>query len=231
MRIGRGIAVAMVAVMLVGVWASAALAKNETKKVQQSVDVLKKIMQIPEKGIPPVLLRDARAIAIIPGVIKGAFIVGGRHGTGVLSVRGEDGRWSDPVFISITGGSVGWQVGGSSTDLILVFKKLDDVDKLLKGKFTLGADAAVAAGPVGRKAGAETDVKLDTGILSYSRSRGLFAGVSLEGAALLVDDDADAAYYGKSELAAADIIAGKAGKKSAATKNLQRALTKYSVMK
>jgi len=231
MRIGRGIAVAMVAVMLVGVWASAALAKNETKKVQQSVDVLKKIMQIPEKGIPPVLLRDARAIAIIPGVIKGAFIVGGRHGTGVLSVRGEDGRWSDPVFISITGGSVGWQVGGSSTDLILVFKKLDDVDKLLKGKFTLGADAAVAAGPVGRKAGAETDVKLDTGILSYSRSRGLFAGVSLEGAALLVDDDADAAYYGKSELAAADIIAGKAGKKSVATKNLQKVLTKYSVMK
>jgi len=149
----------------------------------------------------------------------------------VLSVRGEDGRWSDPVFISITGGSVGWQVGGSSTDLILVFKKLDDVDKLLKGKFTLGADAAVAAGPVGRKAGAETDVKLDTGILSYSRSRGLFAGVSLEGAALLVDDDADAAYYGKSELAAADIIAGKAGKKSVATKNLQKVLTKYSVMK
>jgi len=231
MRIGRGISVAMVAVMLVVVWASVALAKNEAKKVQRSADVLKKIMQIPEKGIPPVLLMDARAIAIIPGVIKGAFIVGGRHGTGVVSVRGEDGRWSDPVFISITGGSVGWQVGGSSTDLILVFKKLEDVDKLLKGKFTLGADAAVAAGPVGRKASAATDVKLDTGILSYSRSRGLFAGVSLEGAALLVDDDANAAYYGKSELPAADIIAGQAGKKSAPTKNLLQVLKKYSQMK
>lgn len=231
MKIGRGISVAMVAIMLVALWAGAALAKDEAKKVQKSADVLKTIMQIPEKAIPPALLKNAKAVAIIPGVLKGAFVVGGRHGTGVLSVRNEDNSWSDPVFVSITGGSVGWQVGGSSTDLILVFKALKDVDKLLQGKFTLGADAAVAAGPVGRKLGAETDVTLQSGILTYSRSRGLFAGVSLEGAALLIDGDANAAYYGKPDLPAKEILAGKGGKKAPATKRLQQELTKYSVTK
>lgn len=231
MKICKAVTVAMAAVMLVVVWTGAAFAKNEEKKVLEAADVLKRIMKIPEKGIPPALLRDAKAIAIIPGVIKGAFVVGGRHGTGVLSVRGEDNRWSDPVFVSLTGGSVGWQVGGSSTDLVLVFKELKDVGKLLQGKFTLGADAAVAAGPVGRKASAATDVTLQSGILSYSRSRGLFAGVSLEGAALLVDNDANAAYYGRSDIPAADVLAGKAGKQSAATKNLKQVLTRYSEVK
>jgi len=231
MKIGKGISFALIALMLVGVWATAALAKNEAKTVQESADVLKEIMKIPEKGIPPALLRDARAVAIIPGVIKGAFIVGGRHGTGVLLVRGENGRWSDPIFVSITGGSVGWQVGGTSTDLILVFKSLKDVDKLRKGKFTLGADAAVAAGPVGRNAEAATDVMLKSEILSYSRSRGLFAGVALEGAALLVDDDADAAYYGRKHFGSGDILAGKGGKKAPATKHLQQLLMQYSEQK
>lgn len=231
MRTAKIVSIAMVAIMLFGVWATAAFAKNEDKKVQESADVLAKIMKIPEKGIPPVLLRDAKAIAIIPGVIKGALVVGGRHGTGVLSVRNADNSWSDPVFLSITGGSVGWQVGATSTDLILVFKEVKDVDKLLQGKFTLGADAAVAAGPVGRKASAATDVTFQTGILSYSRSRGLFAGVSLEGAALLIDEDANHAYYGKSDLAAKDILAGQGIKKAPATVNLQKALTKYSTVK
>jgi lipid-binding SYLF domain-containing protein len=231
MKIGKGISLAMVALMLVGVWATAALAKNEAKTVKESTEVLQAIMKIPEKGIPPVLLRNAHAVAIIPGVIKGAFIVGGRHGTGVILVRGENGRWSDPIFVSITGGSVGWQVGGTSTDLILVFKSLKGVEGLLKGKFTLGADAAVAAGPVGRNAEAATDVLLKSEILSYSRSRGLFAGVALEGAALLIDNDADAAYYDKKELAAADILAGKGGKKAPATKRLQQLLMQYSKMK
>lgn len=227
MSIARRISTVVVALMLVAVWAGIACAKGEAKKVQKSADVLQSIMKIPEKGIPPALLRDAKAVAIIPGVIKGAFVVGGRHGTGVLSVRNEDNSWSDPIFVSITGGSVGWQVGGTSTDLILVFKALKDVDKLLQGKFTLGADAAVAAGPVGRKVEAATDVTLQSGILSYSRSKGLFAGVSLEGAALLVDDDAAAAYYGK-EVAAKDILAGKAGKKQPAGKRLQQELARAS---
>jgi len=231
MRIVKGISTLMLAITLFAAWTGVSLANSEEQKVQEAADVLAKIMQMPEKGIPPVLLRDARAVAVIPGVIKAAFVVGGRHGTGVLSTRAEDGRWSDPVFVSITGGSVGWQVGASSTDLVLVFKKMDDVEKLLNGKFTLGADAAVAAGPVGRKASAATDVRLRSGILSYSRSRGLFAGVSLDGAALLIDDDANAAYYGKSNLSAADILAGKAGEKPAATQNLKQALENYSKMK
>lgn len=231
MKIGKAISLAMVALLLVGVWATAALAKNEAKKVQESADVLREIMRIPEKGIPPVLLRDAKAVAIIPGVIKGAFVVGGRHGSGVLSIRGEDGLWSDPIFVSITGGSVGWQVGASSTDLILVFKTLKDVDRLLQGKFTLGADAAVAAGPVGRKAEAATDVMLQSEILSYSRSRGLFAGVSLEGAALLVDEEATATYYGKEQIKAADVLAGKGGKKAPGTKKLQKLLRQYTESK
>lgn len=230
MKIGRSISLALIALLLVGSWATSALAKNEAKQVAESAKVLREIMKIPEKGIPPVLLQQAKAIAIIPGVIKGAFIVGGRHGTGVLLVRGEDGRWSDPLFVSITGGSVGWQVGGSSTDLILVFKQLKDVEGLLKGKFTLGADAAVAAGPVGRKASAATDVMLKSGILSYSRSRGLFAGVSLDGAALLVEEDSNAAYY-KEGVTSSDILAGKTGKKSPGTKKLQQLLTQYSVQK
>lgn len=228
MRIGRCIRIITVAALLAAFFACSAFAKDEAKTVRDSTDVLNKIMKIPEKGIPTALLRDAKAIAIIPGVIKGAFIVGGRHGTGVLSVHEESGRWSDPIFVSITGGSVGWQVGGTSTDLILVFKELKDVDKLLKGKFTLGADAAIAAGPVGRKVSAATDVTLKSGILSYSRSRGLFAGISLEGAALLVDDDADAAYYGVKDVAAADVLAGKAANKSPETKSLQQALSRYS---
>jgi lipid-binding SYLF domain-containing protein len=231
MKIVRSISLALIALLLVGSWATSALAKNEEKQVAESAQVLKEIMKIPEKGIPPVLLQEAKAIAIIPGVIKGAFIVGGRHGTGVLLVRGEDGRWSDPLFVSITGGSVGWQVGGSSTDLILVFKQLKDVEALLNGKFTLGADAAVAAGPVGRKASAATDVKLKSGILSYSRSRGLFAGVSLDGAALLVEEESNAAYYKKEGITSADILAGKTGKESAETEKLQELLRKYAQQK
>ena len=231
MKVGKGILLAMVALLVVGVWAAVALAKGEVKTVRESSQVLKEIMRIPEKGIPPALLRNAHAVAIIPGVIKGAFIVGGRHGTGVVLVRGENGRWSDPIFVSITGGSIGWQVGGTSTDVVLVFKSPRGVAGLLKGKFTLGADAAVAAGPVGRDAEAATDVMLKSEIMSYSRSRGLFAGLSLEGAALLIDDDADVAYYGKKGLTPAAIMDGKGGEKVPATRQLQQTLLRYSGQK
>lgn len=231
MKIGKSMCLAAVALLLVGFMAQAALAKNETKDVKDAANVIQALMKIPEQGIPPVLLRDAQAVVIVPGVIKGAFIVGGRHGTGVLLVREEGGRWSDPVFVSLTGGSIGWQVGATSTDVILVFKNRKGIEGLLKGKFTLGADAAVAAGPVGRSAEAATDIVLKSEILSYSRSRGLFAGVSLEGAALLIDDDGNAAYYGKKGIQTADILAGKGGKKAPATRKLQQLLTQYSSMK
>ena len=231
MKIRKFLTLATLAMLLVGLIATAASAVNVVKDIRDSANVLRTIMKIPEKGIPPALLRDAKAIVIVPDVIKGAFIVGGRHGTGVLLVREENGGWSDPVFVSLTGGSVGWQVGGTSTDVILVFKHRKGVEGLLKGKFTLGADAAVAAGPVGRSAEAATDVMLKSEILSYSRSRGLFAGVSLEGAALLIAEDATDQYYGKKGLHSADILAGKGGRGAPETRRLKALLAKYSSMK
>src|SRR5205085_8443482 len=132
------------------------------------------------------------AVAIIPDVIKLGFVVGGQRGHGVVIIRQADGSWRAPMFVTITGGSIGWQVGAQATDFMLVFKTQKSVEGLLRGKFTLGADAAIAAGPVGRRAGAATDAELKAEIYSYSRTRGLFAGVSLEGSALQVDDNADA---------------------------------------
>jgi lipid-binding SYLF domain-containing protein len=230
MKIGKVISLATVAMLLVGVWASAALAKNEVRTVKDAAAVMQKIQKIPEKGIPPMLLKNAKAVAIFPGVIKGAFMVGGERGRGVILVKEESGRWSNPVFLSITAGSIGWQIGGTSTDLVLVFKDLRGVQELMAGKInkvTLGADASVAAGPVGRSAEAGTDVMLKSGILSYSRTKGLFAGASLQGAALLVDNDSDAAYYGK-EVTPAEIVSGTGVKMNPATKRLQQTLMRYS---
>ena len=168
---------------------------NEINRVQSAIDVMNSIMSIPEQGIPPSLLGNAYGIAIIPSVIKAGFIVGGRYGKGVLCIRNEGGGWSNPLFISFMGGSVGYQIGAQSTDIILVFKSNRSVEAITGGKFTLGADASVAAGPVGRHAEASTDIQLKSEIYSYSRSRGLFAGVSLEGAALQVDYQSNSAFY------------------------------------
>jgi len=210
---------------------SPALANEEAKKVEEAVSVVKDIMAIPEKGIPPALLSESYAVAIIPGVIKLGFIIGGRHGSGVLLVRDKEGKWGNPLFVSFTGGSIGWQVGAQSTDVLLVFKSRKGVEGIKKGKFTLGADAAVAAGPVGRSVEAATDVKLKAEIYSYSRSRGLFAGISLEGAALQIDDDANASFYGKEAIRADDILSGKAGSASPDVVKLQKLLTEYATIK
>ncbi len=183
--------------------------KKETKVVRTAHEVIEEILAIPEKGIPPSLLENAHGIAVIPGVIKVGFVVGGRHGRGVLLIREDRGGFSNPVFVSITGGSVGWQIGAQSTDVILVFKSGKSVEGIMKGKFTLGGDAAVAAGPVGRSAEAATDVQLKAEIYSYSRSRGLFAGISVAGAALQIDDDANAEYYGREGVRPGEILEGK----------------------
>ncbi|HEY8587643.1 MAG TPA: lipid-binding SYLF domain-containing protein [Rhodanobacter sp.] len=161
-----------------------------------AVRVLNDIMQAPDKAIPQDLLRNARAIAVIPDMIKAGFIFGGRRGEGLISVKSPDGTWSNPSFITMTGGSVGFQAGVSSTDVVLIFRTQRGVDSIVGGKFTLGADASAAAGPVGRTASAATDAQLKAEIYSYSRSRGLFAGVALDGSALRIDYDANAAVYG-----------------------------------
>jgi lipid-binding SYLF domain-containing protein len=165
-------------------------------RASNAVRVLGEIMQAPDKAIPSDLLRDAKAIAVIPDMIKAGFIFGGRRGEGLISVKTRDGTWSNPSFITMTGGSVGFQAGVSSTDVILVFRTQRGVDSIVNGKFTLGADASAAAGPVGRTASAATDGQLKAEIYSYSRTRGLFGGVALDGSALRIDYDANAAVYG-----------------------------------
>lgn len=169
---------------------------REGSVVDQSTAVLEEIMVTPEKGIPASLLSDAQGLAIVPNVIKGGLGVGVRFGHGILLVRDESGKWSQPAFITLTGGSLGWQIGIQSTDVVLVFRTRKSVQTLLSGKLTLGADAAVTAGPVGRQAAAGADVTLRSAVYSYSRSRGLFLGVALDGTALLIDSKANKAYYG-----------------------------------
>jgi lipid-binding SYLF domain-containing protein len=173
----------------------AAAQSREDRTVQDANTALGEIMAIPNSGIPKEMLNNAHAVAVIPKVIKGSFVVGARHGNGVLLVRDSTGAWHAPVFIELTGGNVGWQIGVQSTDVVLVFKTPQSVSGLLDGKFTIGADAAVAAGPVGRQAGAATDSRLNAEIYSYSRSRGLFAGVALDGSVIKVQPDRNAAYY------------------------------------
>lgn len=169
---------------------------TENQRAAEAVKVLDQLMLVPEQSIPERLLRDAYAVAVIPGVVKAGLVVGGRHGRGLISVRGADGTWSYPSFISLTGGSVGFQAGVQSTDVILVFRTQRGVDNIVHGKFTLGADAAVAAGPLGRRAEASTDAQLKAEIYSYSRSRGLFAGVALDGAVLSIDHRSNQRVYG-----------------------------------
>jgi lipid-binding SYLF domain-containing protein len=171
--------------------------RNEDRTIQAAHEVIQQFRDLQYRQIPDSLMADAHAVAIIPDVIKLGFVVGGQRGHGVVIIRQPDGAWRAPVFITITGGSIGWQAGAQATDFVLVFKSQKSVDGLMRGKFTLGADAAIAAGPVGRRAGASTDTELKAEIYSYSRSRGLFAGVSLEGSALQINDAANNSYYGQ----------------------------------
>jgi lipid-binding SYLF domain-containing protein len=168
----------------------------EDRTIAAAHEVLQQFQQLQISQIPESMLANVHAVAIIPDVVKLGFIVGGQRGHGVVVMRQADGSWRAPIFVTITGGSVGWQIGAQATDFMLVFKTQKSVEGLMRGTFTLGADAAIAAGPVGRRAQAATDAELKAEIYSYSRSRGLFAGVSLEGSALTIDDRANAGYYG-----------------------------------
>lgn len=181
---------------LVALAPSSALASAEIERAEAAIRVLDEIMRAPDRAIPRKLLDEAYAIAVIPGVVKAGLVLGGRHGRGLVSVRTADGTWSNPSYLSLTGGSVGFQAGVQSTDVILVFRSARGLDSLVNGKFTLGADAAVAAGPVGRTAEAKTDAQLKAEIYSYSRARGLFAGVALDGSAMTIDHRANETAYG-----------------------------------
>lgn len=184
----------------------ATAATKEEKRVADATDVIDQLLRIPEQSIPPSLLSRAYGIAVIPNMIKAGFVVGARHGKGILVVRQPDNSWSNPAFVQLTGGSVGWQAGAQSTDIILVFKTRKGIDGITRGKLTLGADASVAAGPVGRHTEVATDIQLKSEVYSYSRSRGLFAGVAVEGAGLTMDKKSNAAFYGSTSLSPADIF-------------------------
>lgn len=181
---------------------ASSLAADPAETVRKSEQVLADLVAIPAKQIPQSLLARAQGIAVIPDVTKIGFIAGVRRGHGVVMVRDAEGEWSLPQFITLTGGSVGWQAGIQGTDVVLVFKSRKGVDGLMRGKFTIGADASVSAGPVGRNAEAATDTEFKAEILSYSRSRGLFAGVAIDGSALEIDQYANGIYYGSSTVEA-----------------------------
>ncbi|MGL4513669.1 MAG: lipid-binding SYLF domain-containing protein [Lacipirellulaceae bacterium] len=167
----------------------------EEQRVLDATTVFQEMLGVPAAAIPKAALAGAHGVAIVPRVIKGGFIIGARHGAGVFVGRDAQGTWHAPVFLTLTGGNIGWQAGVQATDVVLVYRSQRSVDSLLAGKLTLGADVAAAAGPVGRNASAATDAGLKAELYSYSRSRGLFAGVSLDGSVLKIDHAAGAAYY------------------------------------
>jgi lipid-binding SYLF domain-containing protein len=198
------------------------------ERVENSTDVINEIMGMPEKGIHSDLLKCCRAVAIFPNVLKGAFIFGAKGGKGIICAHDpETGNWSAPAFFTIGGGSWGLQIGAESIDLVLVIMSKRGLDSLLTSKVKLGGDVGIAAGPVGRRAEAGVDILLKAEMLSYSRSKGLFAGLSLEGATIFQNQDANRAFYGK-ELSARDILIDKKIKPTLPGQKLINTLQKYS---
>ncbi|WP_343225857.1 lipid-binding SYLF domain-containing protein [Noviluteimonas lactosilytica] len=193
----RVLTLALSAAMLAASLQSAVAGVREDERARNAVRVLTDIQAIPENAIPDKLLDEAKAIVIVPDTIKAGLVIGGRRGHGIMAVKSPDGTWSNPSFVTLTGGSIGFQAGVQSSDVVLVFRSDRGVDSIVNGKFTLGADAAVAAGPVGRNAATATDGQFKAEIWSWSRARGLFAGVALDGAVLSIDDGANQATYGE----------------------------------
>lgn len=178
---------------------------TEAERATNAANVLTEVMHIPENSIPEKLMARAHGIAVIPHVVKGAFGIGGQWGKGLISQRHEDGSWSAPAYIEIGGGSFGPQIGVEASDIVLVFTDEDGIKGILKGKVKLGADASATAGPVGRNAEVGTDVLLRSAVFAYSRSKGLFAGISLDGSVIGMDDSANQKTYG-TNVTAKDIL-------------------------
>lgn len=186
-------------------------AAREEGRLLTATEVLEEVQAMPDQRIPDTLLSRAYGIAVIPDVTKIAFIFGGRHGNGVLVVRDKlSSPWSNPTFIALTGGSWGFQAGAQSSDIILVFTTKNGIEGIAGGRLTLGADASVATGPVGRQGSAATDMNFNAEIYSYARTRGLFGGIALDGSVISIDRSANAALYGKSDVTATEIFAGTA---------------------
>jgi lipid-binding SYLF domain-containing protein len=199
----------------------------QVQKIRDAEEVLRMSATAPDKGIPRDLLERAECIGIFPGLVKGAFVVGGEFGRGVFTCRQKDGTMGAPAFFTIGGGSFGWQFGGESADLVLLIMNENGVKHLLQDKVSLGGEASVAAGPVGRTAQAATDAQLHAEILSWSRSRGVFLGASLEGTVIKPSRDATEAFYGK-PVTAGDILVSHKVEAPQAAKSFLKTATEYS---
>ena len=182
--------------------------RDERERAQNAATVLDSIMAAPDQEIPADLLAKAHGIAVIPNVVKGAFLAGGHFGKGLVSARDENGKWGTPLYVDIGGGSFGLQIGVEATDLILVFTEPDGLREMLKDNLKLGVDAGAVAGPVGRRVEAGTNLTFDSPIYSYSRNKGVFAGVALDGSVLSVDDSSNQEVYGK-DVSGGDILIAK----------------------
>ena len=205
----------------------AAAGQDEVERVGAATKVLNEMMDAEDKAIPGHILEKAEAIAIFPGVKKAGFIVGGQWGRGIISVRSGDTRtWSSPAFLTLTGGSVGAQIGGTEIDLILVIMNRSGVEHLLKNQVKLGGEISAAAGPIGRAGEASTDVQMQAQILSYSRSRGLFAGIAVNGSVIKEDMDANTRFYEKA-LSSEDVVFERAGSSPASVDALKMALARH----
>ncbi len=204
-----------------------ALYADENSLLIKAVNALDRFMALPEERIPPKFLRQAGAIAIIPDMVRGGVIVGARYGKGILLIR-QKGEWSDPIFIKMYGGSLGWQIGLESIDVVLIFKEAKSALELLDHAITLGADLSVAVGPVGRIAGAATDIEFKAKIYTYSRSMGAYAGIAFAGAKLEVDYEANQRFYRCDPSKLYLILQGKCHKDNPYLKILKQKLKEYS---
>jgi lipid-binding SYLF domain-containing protein len=203
-------------------------ADDEVKRINEATTVLEEIMSASDKAVPSSVMEKAEGIAVFPSLLKGGLGVGGQRGRGVISVRDKkSGGWSSPAFLTITGGSIGAQIGVQAIDLVLVINNQRGLEQLVKNQFKVGADASVAAGPVGRDASASTDIQMRAQILSYSRTRGLFAGVTLNGTTIRQDRDANERFYGTAYRTGQIVFDGMGGSPDAA-KEWKATLTKYA---
>ena len=204
---------------------SAALASTKTdQRLDEARRVFESFSNLSEQAIPTWLLERAYGVVVIPDVIKGALIIGGRGGKGVMAVCNPDGTWSNPVFVTLAGANIGFQWGVQSTDVVFVLMSRKSVEGIAGGKVTLGADASVAAGPIGRTAAAATDATLKAQVLAYSRSEGIFAGIALDGSVISIDDASNASAYGVSGILASQILGGQAVAAPVAARDFTAAL-------
>ena len=228
MKMVFGIALLVAVTLIVNPLIAQQSAEDENKRIAAALTALEEIMAAADKSVPQSVMEKAEGIAVFPSLIKGGIGIGGQHGRGVLSVRNKKtGGWSSPAFLSINGGSIGAQLGVQAIDLVLVINNQRGLEQLVQNQFKIGADASVAAGPVGRDASAATDIQMRAQILSYSRTRGLFAGVTLNGSTIRQDRDANERFYGIAYRTGQIVFDGMGGSPEAADK-WKAILTKYA---